>query len=204
MTETSSGVVTKLTPQQLHWRELQTAAFNAVCRGWPVVPGTASAHWCGFVQVSPVAQNWREVAITEPDQVWSKWNERPYEVLMVCGQGVDVLEVPAEIAELLPVLAGRQMAVPVATVLPPARWLLFVATGTGQLLPELQERHVRLRGDNQWVALPPTILVNYAPVRWAVPPVEAVEQCPIALPGAEDVQRALVAALTGPADVRRD
>jgi hypothetical protein len=51
---------------------------------------------------------------------------------------------------------------------------------------------VRLRGTGQWVALPPTTLGGYPPIRWTVAPPEGRD---IRLPGADEVQRVLAEAL---------
>jgi len=50
-----------------------------------------------------------------------------------------------------------------------------------------------LRGIGQWVALPPTTLGGYPPVRWTVAPAEDHALC---LPGAQEVQRVLAEALS--------
>jgi hypothetical protein len=52
---------------------------------------------------------------------------------------------------------------------------------------------VCLRGIGEWVALPPTTLGGYPPVRWTQAPPEGRAVC---LPGADEVQQALAEALT--------
>lgn len=81
----------------------------------------------------------------------------------MCGRGVDVLEVPFRVVELLAALEGAGWVVPVATTLVPSRWLLLVRTDSGTLRDELAAASVHLRGIGQWVALPPTTLGGCPP-----------------------------------------
>lgn len=64
-----------------------------------------------------------------------------------------MLEVPSEVAGLLPALVDRGLVMPIAAVLPPPRRLLFVATGLGGLWPGLALASVCLRTGGDWVAL---------------------------------------------------
>jgi hypothetical protein len=149
----------------LAWTELRDAAADAVARGWPVVPGTyglgIEGRWFGregASELGPIEDGWAQAPVTDRDQAQELWTNRPYGVLLVCGRGVDVLELPARLAQdALPALAGPGLAGPVA-VAHPARWLLFVASGAG-LLPKLAAWPlVTYRGAGSWVPLPPTDL----------------------------------------------
>lgn len=172
------------------------AAVSAVCRGWPVVPGTCRPDEIGFCEVGPLEDAWDLVPVTDPEHARDIWTrQRSLGVLLVCGRGVDALEVPFRVAELLP---GLGLGVPVATALSPSRWLLLVATGSGTLREDLAVASVRLRGTGQWVALPPTALGGYPPIRWTVAPPEDPD---VPLPSADEVQRVLAEALrSGPPD----
>ena len=168
---------------------IRDAAIDAVRRGWPVVPGTCRPDEIGFAEVCPLEDTWDIAPVTDPDHAQDIWTRQPYGVLLVCGRGIDALEVPFRVAELLPTLG---LAVPVATALSPSRWLLFVATSSGTLRSDLAAVSVRLRGTGQWVALPPTTLGGYPPIRWTVAPPEGRD---IRLPGADEVQPVLAEAL---------
>jgi hypothetical protein len=181
----------------LTWTELQDAAVAAAKRGWAVTPGTYGLgipdRWFGregATELGPIEDGWAQAPITCPEQARQVWTNRPYGVLLVCGHGVDVLELPARLArDALPALAGTALGGPVAAV-HPARWLLFVASGAG-LLPKLAAWPlVALHGPGCWVPLPPT---NLGPARavWHVAPDEQ------RLPESEPVQHMIVAALGG-------
>lgn len=189
----SGSSVTRTNPPGVGWTEIRDAAVAAAGRGWPVVPGTfrsGDGGWYGrggATELLPInAARWETAGITDPEQAMDLWTHRPYGVLLVCGHGVDALELPSEVAELLPALAGRGLAAPLAAVFPPPRWLLFVATGSGHsLLPKLAMAGVVLRTRGDWVALPPTNL-GYARARWrAEPPAEQ------GLPDCAEVQQVL-------------
>lgn len=170
------------------------AALSAIRRGWAVVPGTCRPDELGFSEVGPLEDAWDLVPVTDLEHAQDIWIRQSYGVLLVCGRGVDALEVPFRVAELLPRLG---LGVPVATTLSPSRWLLLVATGSGTLREDLAAASVRLRGIGQWVALPPTTLGGYPPIRWTQAPPD------VPLPRADEVQRVLAEALrSGPPDAR--
>ncbi len=186
-----SGRVTgaSMRPADVAGTRIRDAAIDAVRRGWPAVPGTCRPDEIGFAEVRPLEDTWDITPVTDPDHAQDIWTRQPYGVLLVCGRGIDALEVPFRVAELLPTLG---LAVPVATALSPSRWLLFVATSSGALRDDLAVVSVRLRGTRQWVALPPTTLGGYPPIRWTAAPPEGRDIC---LPGADEVQRVLAEAL---------
>lgn len=199
MKDTGSGM-TRDTRANTYGEQLRQAAFEAVCRGWPVVPGRFGTDSEGLAEMRPLIENW-DAAVMEPDQAWSIWGQQPYGVLLVCGRGIDVLDVPLWVAELLPALADAGLVVPVATALVPSRSVLFVATGSGTLRDDLATAPVCLHGKGEWVALPPTTVVGYPPPRWRVPPRDDGAS---ALGGADEVQRLLAEALrSGSADADR-
>ncbi|MGH3821088.1 MAG: hypothetical protein ACRDRE_25780, partial [Pseudonocardiaceae bacterium] len=107
--------------------------------------------------------------------------------------GIDALDVPFRVVELLPALADADLAVPVGTALAPSRWVLVVATDSGTLRDELAAASVCLRGKGEWVALPPTAVGGYPPLRWRIPPRDDGACAP--LPSADGVQRVLAEAL---------
>ncbi|MGH3770377.1 MAG: bifunctional DNA primase/polymerase [Pseudonocardiaceae bacterium] len=188
----STGVATGVA-----WTRVRDAAVDAVRRGWPVVASTCRPDETGFPEVCPLQDTWDIAPVTDPERAEDIWTRlRHVGVLLVCGRGIDALEVPFRVAELLPALAHAGLTVPVATTLAPSRWVLFVATGSGTLRDDLATVPVRLRGTGQWVALPPTTLEGYPPSRWTQAPPEDRD---VRLPGADEVQRVLAEALrSGP------
>lgn len=162
------------------WSQIRDAAVDAASRGWPVIPGTFRAgagDWFGrqgATGLCPIDEPaaWQCAGITDVDQALNVWTQQPYGVLLVCGQGVDALELPPRVAELVPALTAAGMGAPLAAVLP--RRLLFVASGTGALLPALQGAGVVLRGQGSWVPLPPTNL-GHARASWRISPTEGQE-----------------------------
>ncbi|MGH3833959.1 MAG: bifunctional DNA primase/polymerase, partial [Pseudonocardiaceae bacterium] len=152
----------KVTRADTYGEQLRWAAFEAVCRGWPVVPGRFGTNSEGFAEMRPLFEN-RDAAVTDPDHAWSIWGQQPYGVLLACGRGIDALEIPFRVAELLPALPDADLAVPVATALASSRWVLMVATGSGTLRDDLAAASVCLRGIGEWVALPPTAVVGHPP-----------------------------------------
>ena len=177
------------------WRELRRAAVSAARRGWPVVPGTylgADRHWHGrdtARRLCPISDIWQNAPVIDPDHAEEIWTWEPYGVLLVCGRGVDVLELPHRMCELLP--APEVPQVPVAATGPPPRWLLFTATGSGSLSCDLNLARVRLREAGAWVALPPTPVADMFTTRWTKPPQHDTTR----LPTADEVQHALFNAL---------
>ncbi|MGH3722446.1 MAG: bifunctional DNA primase/polymerase [Pseudonocardiaceae bacterium] len=181
-----------MTQADTYGERLRWAAVEAVCRGWPVVPGGFGTDSQGVAEVCPLLDDGDATPVTDPDHAWSIWGRRPSGVLLACGRGIDALEVPFRVVELLPALAGADLAVPVATALEPSRWVLFVATGSGTLRDDLATASVRLHGKGEWVALPPTAVVGCPPLRWRLPPLDDGASAPA---GADEVQRVLAEAL---------
>jgi hypothetical protein len=83
--------------------------------------------------VCPLRDTGDLAPVTDPEHAEELWTRHPYEVLLVCGRGIDALEVPFRVTELLPALKSRGLVAPVATTLAPSRWLLIVATNSGTL-----------------------------------------------------------------------
>lgn len=182
------GGVARVNRPGVAWTQIRNAAVDAARRGWPVVPGEPflANSDCALC---PINADWRDAPITDPGRALAVWTAHPYALLLVCGHGVDVLEVSPAVAGLLPVLAGRGVEVPVAVVAPFPRRLLYVATGSA-LLPELAAEGTTLHALGGYVALPPTTLGQRS-ARWLRPPPDHGT----ALPGSDEVQLLLVDAL---------
>jgi hypothetical protein len=196
------------------WLEMRGAAVSATRRGWPVAPGTflgSDRHWHGRDEAKtlcPIENTWRSAPVTDPERAEEIWNQKPYGVPLVRGRAVDVLELPHRMAELLPALREGNLVVPVAATGPPPRWLLFVATGSGTLSPDVALGSVRPRGAGAWVALPPTPVAEMVTARWTVPLSQGAEST--RLPTTEEVRQVLRDALlssglpAGPGDGEDD
>jgi len=154
--------------------ELRDAAVRATRWDWPVVPGTylgSDRHWHGrqdATRLCPLSDTWSETSVTDPDQAHEIWSDQPYGVLLVCGRGVDALELPHQMMGVLTALTGAQPVAPVALTGSLPRVLVFTATDSDFLLPAL--RQVRLHGAGAWIALPPTATELVLRQRWWTTP----------------------------------
>lgn len=162
------------TEMTVRWKELRQAALSATRRGWPVVPGTfpgADRRWHGrhdATRLCPISDTWPDTSVTAPEHAEQLWSQHPYGVLLVCGHGVDVLELPLPMMGLLPALG----VTPVALTGSPPRFLVFTSTDADFLLPEVTPTGVRLHGAGSWIALPPTSTELVITQRWWTTPLE--------------------------------
>lgn len=192
------------TEMTVGWKALRDAATTAAGWGWPVAPGTFSGPGPGWhgrdgaTGLRPIEDTWAEAPVTDPAQAYELWSEHPYSVLLVCGRGVDALEVPRRLRALLPEWVLRQQTppqdqqVPIVVTTPPSDWLLFTATGSAGLSGALAQAGVCLRGAGSWVALPPTAVEYQCPQRWLVPPRHGSDPW---LPESDTIQAQMLAAL---------
>jgi hypothetical protein len=108
------------------WMGVWDAAVGAVGRGWPVVPGICRPDDLGFSEVCPLEDTWDSAPITDPEHAEEIWTARRHVgVLLVCGCGIDALEMPFRVTEVLPALGERGSRVPTATALAASLWLLI-------------------------------------------------------------------------------
>jgi hypothetical protein len=62
------------------------------------MPGTfleADRHWCGregTPRLCPISDTCQNILVTDPEHAREIWSQHLYGVLLVCGHGVDVLE----------------------------------------------------------------------------------------------------------------
>ncbi|MGH7510979.1 MAG: bifunctional DNA primase/polymerase [Gemmatimonadales bacterium] len=178
------------------WTAIRDAAVAAATRGRPV-PGTytrgVTGRWYGregATGLGPADDHWQKQGITEWSDAHAVWTRRPYGVLLVCGRGVDALELPTRLAQdVFPALGAAGPIV----ALHPARWVLLVASGHGPA-PKLGTwPSVTYRGPGHWVPLPPTGL-DHTRARWHVrPPLDEA----VILPASELVQRTVIDTLGG-------
>lgn len=185
------------TTMTVSWRQLRSAALSAIQWGWPITPGTylgPDRCWHGRQDAQwlcPAPDNWQHAPLTTAERVEQIWSQAPYGVLLVCGQGVDVLELPHRMRGLLSALTGAPV-VPIAATGVPPRFLVFTASGLGTLWGDLALTRVRLHAAGAWVALPPTHVLLLSPQRWWNPPPD--HESPQLRP-AQQVQDVLVTAL---------
>lgn len=136
---------------------LRSVALSLADHGWPVVRGTyrEGAGWQGRpgrADLLPLDENWLDCWTVDVDQVAEWWSHLPYSVLVVCGEGVDALEVSGRYgARLLAALAGAGLTAP-AMLTPGGGLVLFVRTDPRAVA--LVSATVRTLG--HWVAVPPT------------------------------------------------
>jgi Bifunctional DNA primase/polymerase, N-terminal len=141
-----------------------------------VVPGTylgADRRWHGRQDATglrPISDTWRDTSITDPEYAHEIWSQHPYGVLLVCGLGVDVLELPSSMLGVLSALQSATPVIPVAITGSPPQFLVFTATDPGTVLPDLQEVH--RHGAGSWIALPPTATELVLMQRWWTMPAE--------------------------------
>lgn len=186
------------TTMTVGWRQLRSAALSALRWGWPITPGAhlgPDRRWHGCQDarwLCPIQDNWQHTPLTTAEQVEQIWSQAPYGVLLVCGQGVDVLELPHRMWGLLSALAPGDPVVPIAETGVPPRFLVFTASGPGTLWGDLALTRVRLHAAGAWVALPPTHVHFLTPQRWWNPPPD--RESPQLRP-AQQVQEVLVTAL---------
>ena len=181
----------------LDWTEIRAAAVRYAEHGWPVFPGTYQfaqhGAWLGkrgSTRLEPVADQWAAAVITDPSAAMDQWSQRPYSVLLDCGQDVNAVEVPfAHGTRAWGCLTGDERGPVVAT--PSGSSLFLVRASDEPLHPELAATaHAHLHGAGAWLPLPPTTGEG-VPYRWRTTPA-ATEW---ALPVSADVQRALVRTL---------
>lgn len=76
-----------VTRVETYRERLRVAAFEAVCRGWPVARGVGGSDAEGFAEVRPVVRDGEVALVRDPDQAWRLWERWPYGVLLACGRG---------------------------------------------------------------------------------------------------------------------
>lgn len=64
------------------------AAFEAVCRGWPVVPVRVGTHPEGVADIQPLIEN-GDAPVTDADHAWTIWGQQAYGVPLARGRGID-------------------------------------------------------------------------------------------------------------------
>lgn len=138
--------------------EVRCAALVLVDHEWPVVRGTYfdGDEWRGrpgSAGLRPVDDDWTASWTTDPGQVDRWWATEPYSPLLVCGEAVDCLQVPAGYgARMLAALAAANLYPP-AMRTPTGQLTLFVRTDHRSYTALVSATLCTL---GSWVGLPPT------------------------------------------------
>ena len=182
------------------WGETWRAATEFVRRGWTVQPGTFWAGnpraWRGKREarrLQPLADDWPNVRVREPETAFGIWTRAPYSILLACGEVLDGMEVSALHGERARLELNESGAHGPIVDTPFGTSLFLVRPGHA-LRPELAANcGVRLFSTGSWLALPPTIHAD-VPYRWRVPPAAVGWR----IPDAQEVQEVLVRAAKRP------
>ena len=80
--------------------ELRAAAMSLAGHGWPVLPATYAegGSWQGRAKAAgllPVEPDWATSWTVRPAEVAHVWASEPFGVLVACGHGVGLIELPA-------------------------------------------------------------------------------------------------------------
>jgi len=123
-----------------------------------VLRGTfrASERWCGrpdAVGLRPVDDDWSAAWTLRTVQAANWWNDQPYGALLVCGLGVDCIELPGSHSRRMLAPLREAGLRPPAMITPVGTMVLFARTYAGSR-PCLVS--VSLRSAGSWVAVPPT------------------------------------------------
>lgn len=77
----------------LRWTECRDAATECAGHGWSVLPGTYEfgerGSWfgkTGAMGLEPVFALWATKPVTDVAVAMERWTQRPYSVLLACGQ----------------------------------------------------------------------------------------------------------------------
>lgn len=176
------------------WDETWRAATEFVRRGWTVQPGTFWAGnpraWRGKREVrrlQPLADDWQNARVSEPETALGIWTRAPYSILLACGEVLDGVEVSALHGQRARLELNESGALGPIVDTPFGTWLFLVRSGHA-LRPELAANcGVHLFSTGSWLALPPTIQAG-VPYRWSVPPAAAGWR----IPDSREIQEVLV------------
>ncbi|SDP95310.1 Bifunctional DNA primase/polymerase, N-terminal [Actinopolyspora xinjiangensis] len=180
--------------------ELRVQVFELASRGWPVFPGSypSAEGWIGHETSAedlghgpvPVHRDWRDRLTADASDVAGWWANRPYSVLLATGDGVEAIEVDADLGRRA-AIALRALATPTPIAATPyGRWYFFTAAGRGLDEELAGTAGVRLHSTGSWLPLPPSTFPNGV-LHWRVKP----QLCDWRLPDSAHVQDALTTGL---------
>nr|WP_237694899.1 bifunctional DNA primase/polymerase [Streptomyces sp. SID5468] len=168
---------------------LDAAVRYAEGRHWEVCPGAWLVEADGVTRCScgdpgcsepgahPTRPDWPGQATGNPDAVRRLWSgQLQASVLLPTGRTFDAVDVP-EAAGCLALARLERMELPLGPVLftPTRRLVFLVLPGAKAKLPDLLRAlgrrpgtlDLRVHGDGDYLAAPPTRLGGAGPVRWA-------------------------------------
>jgi hypothetical protein len=177
-------------PRQLTAQLLDTAVRYAEERHWDVLPGSwleddtggpavcsCSSASCPAPGAHPTRPDWTTQASGSAAAVRRMWGKQPHaSVLLPTGRTFDAVDVP-EVAGCLALARMERMDLPLGPVIctPDRRLVFFVLPGAGVKVPDLLRKlgwapetlDLRVRGEGDWIAAPPTRTGPGACVQWA-------------------------------------
>ncbi len=208
---------------------LLRAARDYARHGWPVLPGAwwseeAGRHVCdipgcvsgglhpGALAAGPVSPlippaNLCDFALTNDQDIRSRWRENPYAILMPTGITCDVMELSAAAADAIwtngsiTSLHSPAATLSAVTDTPHKAESVFIFTQTGEAissdtLDELARHRVVLHREGSWVPLPPST-VSGQTTRWIVAPQHCNWQTPPLAQLSQHILRRLVQLRSG-------
>jgi bifunctional DNA primase/polymerase-like protein len=164
-------------------------------RHWDVLPGTwlefsagiprcsCAAHGCDAPGAHPTRPDWEGQATGSTSAARRLWTEEPHaSILLPTGQTFDVIEVP-EASGCLALARMERMGTALGPVssTPYGRMMFFVLPGGAVKVPGLLRQlgwslaamDLRVRGEGEYVAAPPTRIGRRGSVQWVREPTTA-------------------------------
>lgn len=207
--ETITVTETASIPKQRSELLLDHAVRYTEERHWDVFAGTWLEHAdgrefcsCGAADcpapgAHPAVQEWATLATGSAVRVRQVWGKRPEaSILLPTGRTFDALDVP-DTAGFLALARLERMERTLGPVMltPDHRMLFFVLPGASAKVPDMVRRYgwspaaidLRVRGEGEYVAAPPTRFGGRGSVQWARRPTPANRW----LPDAEELIDAL-------------
>lgn len=177
-------------PRQLSAHLLDTAVRYAEERHWDVLPGawleddtaspavcSCSSDTCPTPGAHPTRPDWATQSSGSAAAVRRMWGKQPRaSVLLPTGRTFDAIDVP-EVAGCLALARMERMELPLGPVIctPDRRLVFLVLPGANAKVSDLLRKlgwapeslDLRVRGEGDWIAAPPTRTGPGGSVRWA-------------------------------------
>ncbi|WP_410662000.1 hypothetical protein [Amycolatopsis sp. lyj-84] len=112
---------------------------------------------------------WRKPLWT-PDDVDACWATSPFGTLLVCGHGVDALDLPVEVFDHLDATMPETLRTYPSIALPRERRIVLTSGTSAVLHDVMLPPECRWLAGARWVPLPPTLVSRSVSATWANPP----------------------------------